>query len=143
MVTERLANHMTDEQMEVLVQRLLCKMTEINSMMKNGEFIVAYEKLGGVHKNLSQLGTALQSRKISIQTATPIALKINGTDTTSHADVLSYDEILKLGGEDPSRTLSVIYYPPQGRGQPRMVSRGQTVQVSQWGRFEMADTSNA
>lgn len=56
---------MTDEQMETLVQRMLCKMTEITSMMKNGEFIVAYEKLGGLQKNLTQVGSCLQQRRLT------------------------------------------------------------------------------
>lgn len=58
---------MTDAQMEAHVQKMVCKMTEIISMMKNGEFIVAYEKIGGVQKNLTQLGYAFQQRKLPQQ----------------------------------------------------------------------------
>ena len=43
-------------------EKMICKMTEIQSMMKNGEFIIAYEKIGGVMKNLLATGGVLQRR---------------------------------------------------------------------------------
>ena len=60
----------TDEQIEALVTKMLCKMTEINSMMRNGQYIVAYEKLGGIQKNLTQLGSALQKRRLPVINST-------------------------------------------------------------------------
>jgi hypothetical protein len=53
---------LSDDQKYILAQfeKMICKVTEIQSMMKNGEFIVAYEKLGGVYKNLLATGGALQ-----------------------------------------------------------------------------------
>ncbi len=54
---------MTNDLKDALVQKIMCKMTEVLSMMKNGEFIVAYEKLGGIQKNLYQLGSAIQEDK--------------------------------------------------------------------------------
>jgi hypothetical protein len=53
-----------EEQRHILSQftKMICKVTEIQSMMKNGEFIVAYEKLGGVYKNLLATGGLLQRR---------------------------------------------------------------------------------
>ena len=58
-----MSEQMNDEQLEQVVQKILCKLTEISSMMKNGEFIVAYEKLGGVQKNITQVGSVLQQRR--------------------------------------------------------------------------------
>ena len=40
-----------------IVEKLIFKSQEISSMMKQGQFIAAYEKLGGVIKVLAYLGT--------------------------------------------------------------------------------------
>lgn len=43
-----------------MVGKMLLKTQEILAMMKQGQFITAYEKLGGVQKNLSYLGSIMQ-----------------------------------------------------------------------------------
>ncbi len=53
---------MTDEELLKDIQKLYIKITEIMSLMKSGEFIVAYEKIGGVSKILSSLGATLQKK---------------------------------------------------------------------------------
>lgn len=53
----------TDEEVVAHLERMFFKMQEITSMMKNGEFIVAYEKLGGVIKNISALRVHVLSKK--------------------------------------------------------------------------------
>jgi len=42
-----------------VIDRLLGKTLEIQGMLKDGKFIVAYEKFGGVMKVLQQLNTRL------------------------------------------------------------------------------------
>ena len=45
------------------VKRCLIKLQEIQSMNRKGEFIVAQEKLGGVVKVLSALGSNLEANR--------------------------------------------------------------------------------
>lgn len=47
-----------EEKQEIsqVLERLYAKTFEVAAMMKDGKFIVAYEKLGGVLKVIQQLG---------------------------------------------------------------------------------------
>lgn len=57
---------MEDEERQeylAIVEKMLFKTQEVAAMMKQGQFIVAYEKLGGVIKNLGFLGGRLQHQQ--------------------------------------------------------------------------------
>lgn len=51
-----------EERTEVIawIEKMLFKSHEVASLMKDGKFIIAHEKLGGIIKNLSALGGKLQ-----------------------------------------------------------------------------------
>jgi hypothetical protein len=51
-----------DQYLLAQIEKMVFKIQEIQSMMKNGEFIVAYEKQGGVLKNMLATGGVLQRR---------------------------------------------------------------------------------
>lgn len=53
---------MSDADILQAIEKLYLKTTEIISMMKRGEFIVAHEKLGGVQKILAAIGGELQRK---------------------------------------------------------------------------------
>lgn len=53
---------MNDEALLAAVKRMYFKTSEVLSLMKDGKFIVAHEKLGGVLKNINALGAELQKR---------------------------------------------------------------------------------
>jgi hypothetical protein len=44
-----------------VVDRINLKMIEIQTLLRDGKFIVAYEKIGGVHKVMQQLGVRLKT----------------------------------------------------------------------------------
>ena len=50
---------------EAVIAKLFTKTLEVQCMMKDGKFIVAFEKLGGVMKVLNQLGVRLKEFKPS------------------------------------------------------------------------------
>ena len=55
---------MTEPEKQELTQvldRLYAKTFEVAAMMKDGKFIVAYEKLGGIMKVLQQIGAKVAS----------------------------------------------------------------------------------
>ena len=54
---------MTDaekKQVVEYIQKLILKTQEVSTMLHDGKVIVAYQKLGGVIKNLGYLGTMIQ-----------------------------------------------------------------------------------
>ena len=44
----------------LIIQRSLVKLTECHSLIKDGKVVVAYEKLGGVIKIISALGSKIE-----------------------------------------------------------------------------------
>jgi hypothetical protein len=51
----------TNEEMLQIIDKLRNKTIEVVSLMKDGKIIVAYEKLGGILKNLNTCHTELLS----------------------------------------------------------------------------------
>jgi hypothetical protein len=51
---------LTNEEMLLITEKLLIKTTEIAALLKDGKVIVAYEKLGGVIKNITACGATLR-----------------------------------------------------------------------------------
>ena len=59
---------MTEEEKSEISQvldRLFEKTFEVSAMMKDGKFIVAFEKIGGVMKVIQQLGNKVKSTETS------------------------------------------------------------------------------
>lgn len=56
-----------EEKIEIgqVLERLYAKTFEVTAMMKDGKFIVAYEKLGGVMKVVQQLANKVASTETS------------------------------------------------------------------------------
>lgn len=54
-------NNLTTEEIVQLLTKILIKAHEVSALLKDGKTIIAYEKLGGVIKNLSALGSKIQS----------------------------------------------------------------------------------
>lgn len=52
-----------------VLQRLYEKTFEVTAMMKDGKFIVAYEKLGGVLKVINQLANKVASTETSSESS--------------------------------------------------------------------------
>lgn len=73
---------MNDAETIAYVERMYLKTNEILSMMKKGEFITAYEKLGGVQKNLGALGGDLQ-RNLAAKEANVKESPLDGTKADS------------------------------------------------------------
>lgn len=58
---------MEDQQVKDYIARLILKTQEVLAIMKDGKTIVAYEKLGGVLKNLSFVYSELHKPGVSAQ----------------------------------------------------------------------------
>jgi hypothetical protein len=57
-----MSQQVSDAELLSAIKKMYLKTNQILAMMKNGEFIIAYEKLGGVLKNMSALGAVLEKR---------------------------------------------------------------------------------
>lgn len=62
---------MTNDEILSKVRGLFIKVNEVLALMKQGHFIVAYEKLGGVLKVLGALGASLETENAKSEPVQP------------------------------------------------------------------------